>query len=499
MPYPYSPPAPLNSPPQRPPDPRSSPNTQPSLPPIVPTPPVRPPPGRDSAPVKPSSIPFPLKPSHASKPSKAPGPLTPTSPTGLPFSPSDNLSQKKRVASGDTVKVVTQDDTNSSFHMRASDDEESEFGGLAYAESDVTDDEDPIVNSHPTLHRGPSISSSAYSDDHALEQEPLEIGLDTAVAALLGSPTSTDQVLSPPSVDKVLSPTSPTTPIPRASKPPMRSLTSPTQRDSSALAGGVNRRGGTISGAIGGGSSDKSRRKERLSGESNASGLDKHRETVFTCMRCSKDIEDNRWIQVENGKGVLCGGCWKNMYLPKVREYRLVVLMSWLTIQSEVSAVQPTHREAGRFVLGRPTQREIPPRMLQLPHLPRMHSPAPRSNPYSTGIRNPSPTRPSTSLTESHFATTTITRQTTRSARLRTADSPSRAPAQCHMRATGTIQNTLHANTMRMELAGGVMNVSLTTGRSKGACFASDICGVSLTKTWWTSWTTLEGRPTPAR
>jgi hypothetical protein len=50
-----------------------------------------------------------------------------------------------------------------------------------------------------------------------------------------------------------------------------------------------------------------------------------------------------------------------------------------------------------------------------------------------------------------------------------------------------------------MELAGDVTNVSLTTGRSKGACFASDICGVSLTKTWWTNWTTLERRLTPAR
>jgi hypothetical protein len=363
MPYPYSPPAPLNSPPQRSQDPRSSPNTRPSLPPIVPTPPAQPPPGpgRDSATVKSSSIPFPLKPSHASTPSKAPGPLTPTSPTGLPFSPSDNLSQKKRVASGDTVKVVTQDDTNSSFHMRASEDEESEFGGLAYAQSDVTDDDDPIVNSHPTLHRGPSISSSAYSDDHALERAPLEDGLDMAIAALLGSPISTDQVLSPPSVDMMLSPTSPTTPIPRASKPPMRSLTSPTQRDSSSIAGTINRRGGTISGAIGGGSSDKSRRKERLSGESNASGLDKHRETVFTCMRCSNDIEDNRWIQVENGNGVLCGRCWKNMYLPKVRDNRLNVLIPRLTMYSEVSTLQPSHREAGRFVLGRSTQREIPP------------------------------------------------------------------------------------------------------------------------------------------
>ena len=343
MPYPYSLPAPLNSPPQLSQDPRFSQNTQTALPPTVPTPPLGSPPRRDNSVVKSSSIPFPLKPSHASKPSKASGPLTPTSPTRLPFSSPEDLSQKKRVVSGDTIKVVTQDDANSSFHMRASEDEGSEFGGLAYAQSDVTGDDDliePRMSSPPTrVHRSPSVSSSAYSDDHtSVERAPADVGLDMAVAALLGSPTSTDKILSPSSVskvlspsssskvlspasaDKILSPTSTTSSIPRTSRPPMRSLTSPKQRDSSTLAGTVNRRGGTISGAIGGGSSDKSRKREGLSGESNASGLGEYRETVFTCMRCSMDIEDNRWIQVENGKGVLCGRCWKNMYLPKVRE-----------------------------------------------------------------------------------------------------------------------------------------------------------------------------------
>lgn len=225
------------------------------------------------------------------------------------------------MVSGGTIKVVTQDDTNSSFHMRASEDEESEFGGLAYAQSDGSDDDDPIerrMSSPPTqVHRSPSVTSSAYSDDHArVEQMPVEEGFDLAIAALLGSPASTDRVLSP---------TTPTVSMPRASKPPMRSLTSPTQRDSATLGGTVNRRGGTISGAIGSGPSDKSRRKERLSEESSASGLVKYRETVFTCMRCSKDIEDNRWIQVENGRGVLCGKCWKHMYLPKCRRCNLPI------------------------------------------------------------------------------------------------------------------------------------------------------------------------------
>ena len=36
-----------------------------------------------------------------------------------------------------------------------------------------------------------------------------------------------------------------------------------------------------------------------------------------TCTKCSKRIEDGRWIKAE-GAGVLCERCWKTMYLPKV-------------------------------------------------------------------------------------------------------------------------------------------------------------------------------------
>ncbi|KAJ3725748.1 hypothetical protein FB446DRAFT_751956 [Lentinula raphanica] len=58
---------------------------------------------------------------------------------------------------------------------------------------------------------------------------------------------------------------------------------------------------------------------------------------VRVCVRCSKRIEDGRWISIESpgvedvhsgssgekgekkGKSVLCESCWKNMYLPKCR------------------------------------------------------------------------------------------------------------------------------------------------------------------------------------
>lgn len=35
------------------------------------------------------------------------------------------------------------------------------------------------------------------------------------------------------------------------------------------------------------------------------------------CVKCDKQIEDGRWIQMEGGS-VLCDKCWKSMYLPKV-------------------------------------------------------------------------------------------------------------------------------------------------------------------------------------
>jgi hypothetical protein len=86
------------------------------------------------------------------------------------------------------------------------------------------------------------------------------------------------------------------------------------------MGGIIVRRGGTISGAIGGGSTDDPK-KDRLSQESTVSGLAalaKPHENALTCIRCSKVIEDKRWIRMENGRGVLCDKCWKNMYLPKV-------------------------------------------------------------------------------------------------------------------------------------------------------------------------------------
>lgn len=48
---------------------------------------------------------------------------------------------------------------------------------------------------------------------------------------------------------------------------------------------------------------------------------------VRVCLRCEKKIEDGKWVKAENGgAGILCVKCWKNMYLPKVSSFCLLLL-----------------------------------------------------------------------------------------------------------------------------------------------------------------------------
>jgi len=42
------------------------------------------------------------------------------------------------------------------------------------------------------------------------------------------------------------------------------------------------------------------------------------------CVRCEKKIDDGKWVAVDGG-GVLCEKCWKNMYLPKCRRCNLPI------------------------------------------------------------------------------------------------------------------------------------------------------------------------------
>ncbi|KZT71289.1 hypothetical protein DAEQUDRAFT_724238 [Daedalea quercina L-15889] len=50
----------------------------------------------------------------------------------------------------------------------------------------------------------------------------------------------------------------------------------------------------------------------------------KTRQKEWVCAKCTKVIEDGRWIQMEGGS-VLCDRCWKNMYLPKCRRCTLTI------------------------------------------------------------------------------------------------------------------------------------------------------------------------------
>lgn len=252
-----------------------------------------------------------------------------------------------------------EDGHNNGKPLRSPTDDESELG-LAYADSE--DDQQHVVHTSPRRNPSGASSSSAYSRGGG------GAGLDNAMEALLRSPGSSSADLD---FDVPIVPPTPTnngfgigagagaggSPGLKPVKLPVRSHTSPSQRDSARVAsGGVGgaaalnvglngaRRGGTISGAIGGGhghghhghghddddatsvaeSEVAAGKKASVStGTSGSSSSSSRKPRVRDCVRCGKRIEDGRWIRVESGKGVLCDRCWKNMYLPKVSSRRL--------------------------------------------------------------------------------------------------------------------------------------------------------------------------------
>lgn len=186
-------------------------------------------------------------------------------------------------------------------------DSDSEYGGLAYAESAADEAESslsPRQSATPGKVRFPSVagSESRYSASQGapsprLPQRSLSAStgtssysvrsaakstgaLDRALETLFEDPMSPTTTASPGMFTKQLSPDGQQ----RDSKPPKlpaRSHTSPTL-----------------------GRSDLK--------------VKKHHVRVKMCIKCDKAIDDGRWIQMDGG-GVLCDRCWKNMYLPKVR------------------------------------------------------------------------------------------------------------------------------------------------------------------------------------
>ncbi|KAI0062324.1 hypothetical protein BV25DRAFT_1916232 [Artomyces pyxidatus] len=269
---------------------------------------------RDPSPGPSSSIPFPTQPAPGPPPVRFMEPKTPTTPMTprLPFF--EKYQQRKNI----TVAAPREDvAVRIPLSPTTSD---SDFGGLAYARSDSEPDDDippvpPVPLSLVAALRA-STSSSIYPDD-------AEGGGEVDMGALMmDGPMSPESPMSPAGLKPV--------------KLPTRSLTAPSQRESGmgmlGRASVVGRRGGTISGAIGSGSGkekevDKEAEKDEAkdSGRRSRSGSVAKKPKPKSCVRCARTIDDGRWIRVENGKGVLCDKCWKNMYLPKCRRCNLPI------------------------------------------------------------------------------------------------------------------------------------------------------------------------------
>lgn len=257
------------------------------------------------------------------EPPKTPLSATPTTPSAasirLPFFEKFKDSKlRSELQPEDNLDTTTPDS-----------DAESDYGGLAYARSSADEDEDedkplktklpPISTSvtpardpdHKDKVRFPSIagSESHYSESPVSPRLPqrslsASTGTSTYSARTIAKSTGAlDRVMetlledvASPSTSAAASPAPLTAPLlpenQRDSRPPKlptRSHTSPT---------------------LGTGRVEQARGKKRV------------KERV--CAKCTKMIDDGRWIQMEGGS-VLCDKCWKSMYLPKCRRCGLTI------------------------------------------------------------------------------------------------------------------------------------------------------------------------------
>ncbi|EMD38262.1 hypothetical protein CERSUDRAFT_93791 [Gelatoporia subvermispora B] len=254
------------------------------------------------------------------EPPKTPLPATPTTPSAasvrLPFfekfkNKLPQLDTTPEDLPQDRSLVSPREDSPRSPRS------ESEYSGLAYANSDEEDEEEkPLASSPQPLSsagssgkskvRFPSIdqSESRYTTSTASPRPPMRSLSASTGASAYSARTVTkstgaldrvmESLLEDPAspVTPTFSPFSPTdNPHDSMNKPPKlptRSHTSPT---------------------LGAGSSR---------------AVPKKRPTVRVCVKCDKTIEDGRWIQMDGGS-VLCDRCWKNMYLPKCRRCNLPI------------------------------------------------------------------------------------------------------------------------------------------------------------------------------
>lgn len=228
----------------------------------------------------------------------------------------------------------------------SSPDSESSFGGLAYADSDGDEDPAPL----PSSSRPASVRKSL---DRANDPTPQPEARPTTNRVRFPSMSSKHDSTAQKSESNYSSSSSPA-PSPRL---PMRSLSAASTAASAYALRSAAKSTGALDRAmetlfeedptsptatstsspavfpIGDGQRDSMSKPPKLPTRSHTSptmgsGRPDSRHGVSTakrrertskkvCIKCSKHIEDGRWIQMDGGS-VLCDKCWKNMYLPKV-------------------------------------------------------------------------------------------------------------------------------------------------------------------------------------
>ncbi|KAF9645127.1 hypothetical protein BDM02DRAFT_696567 [Thelephora ganbajun] len=248
----------------------------------------------------------------------------------LPQTPADEIGLSFTRESDTIATVVMLEDKPREKGPRSSDG--SDFGGLAYADSDSEHDDGNFSKKDgiqfPTSSpRSSKSSESAYSaripmrslsaassscSGYGARSTARSVGaLDRAMETLFEdaplSPT-TNASFSPLFPTKYVLPAGAEDHNPvrdSSSKPPKlptRSHTSPTIAKPREL--------DTL--------------KPSKSVTSNSSTSSSRLRKVKQCASCNKTIDDGRWIPMDGGR-VLCDKCWKNMYLPKCRRCNLPI------------------------------------------------------------------------------------------------------------------------------------------------------------------------------
>lgn len=285
-----------------------------------------------------NDIPKPIAPS-ASEPFAARGrtesdasisPLTPLTPAdpGTPGTPRLPFFEKFKAASTPTTATMPKPPFPPPATDDGGDDSDSEYGGLAYAQSD--DGESDSTSRPPSTVRFPTVtkardsvvSRSSAGDDprrrmSAASMSSYSSKAETVLGRGLGAQpededsrteivtddgkgddddasTTLGDALGESRVPPTRTPTAPSVGSERAVRLPQRALTGPSSASSSVAAG------------LSGGSGAPSARRRK------------------TCVSCEEEIGDGKWIKTD-GAGVLCVKCWKNMYLPKCRRCNLTI------------------------------------------------------------------------------------------------------------------------------------------------------------------------------